>query len=337
MMDTKNLIQQARGWLANRQQPQQQAVPWEMRQAAEAQQHSNQNMHVATQGGGGYTTESPIEGAPGGPTQNQKMDLFTNFKYPTQWADAEDVYKRYASGEFKTPEAWSMGQGVLGQMAQTGNPVDVQGWWDAQQDPTKTYLSDMTKELAEQAGVGGVRFSTPLQRNIADQSRRAIENLTAGMADRHIAAQEAARGRQLGATGQLFSYGSGMAGLESDAANRAMSAAGGLGNLGSMYFQAPMQVAGQMANQGAMTQQMRNQQLQQMQNNPWQQGLLQYLMMSQGGVPQMYQPSFLEQMLGAAGQAAPYLRRNEGGGADISGGGYGGAGSGASGHGTFGR
>ena len=309
MMDTKNLIQQARGWLSALKQPKQ-TVPWEVRQAPVEQQHSNPNMYVSTQDQRGYTTESPIEGG-GGPTQTKKMDLFENFKYPTQWADAEDVYKRYAGGGYKTPDAWTMGQGVLGQMAQTGNPVDVQGWWDAQQDPTKTYLSDMTKELAEQAGVGGVRFSTPLQRNIADQSRRAIENLTAGMADRHIAAQEAARGRQLGATGQLFQYGSGMAGLESDAANRAMAAAGGLGNLGSMYFNAPMQVAGQMANQGSMMQQQRNQQLQQMQNNPWQQGLLQYLMSSGGGVPQMYQPSFLEQMLGAAAYAAPYLRKDK--------------------------
>jgi hypothetical protein len=222
-----------------------------------------------------------------------------------QWTKAADLYG-YASTPTASPTAWGTAETAYNKMVGGGQPVDVTGWWNAQQPQFQTQMSDMAKQAAETAGMGGMRWSSPLMTNIADQTSRGLQNLTADFAGRQIAADEAARGRMMESMTGLSNLGQGQVGLDQANMERMMQGAGGLAGIGDRQFAAPMQAAAALQNSG---QNMFNQQtnsVNQQYNPPWMQGALQASGQSAYGTPQTYQPSFGENMFGIAGQLLPY-------------------------------
>lgn len=183
--------------------------------------------------------------------------------------------------QFPFPEQWGTASNVLNQFAQTGMPTDVSGMSSALWDVYSREAQDLAKQLTEQAGVGGRRFGTPLQRNITEQTMRAGERVHAGALPFQFQAEESARGRQMGTVP-------------------------GLQSLGRDYLFAPADISGRMFGMGQQMQQARQQELSNIYNeflrttpeaSPW----LQYAQGAFGGqVPygaQMYQPGMSSQLM----------------------------------------
>jgi len=258
---------------------------------------------------------NPITNPPTGtvPAGGQQ-DPYASFTMPQQifnapgmdqWSRAADLYG-YASAPQAAPTAWGTAENAYNQMLPGGQPVDVTGWWNAQQPVFQTQMSDYAKQAAEQAGMGGMRWSSPLLTNIAEQTGRGLQNLTADFAGRQISADEAARQRMMESMTGLSNLGQGQANLGLANTANMFTGAGGLANIGSLQFQAPMQAAQALQNSGNQMFNQQSNMMNQMYNPPWMQGALQASGQSAYGTPQTYQPSFGENMLGIAGQLLPY-------------------------------
>jgi hypothetical protein len=196
---------------------------------------------------------------------------FSSFPMPSQWGEASDF--------------WS-------QMLKTGMPTDVEPWWQAQQQKAGVQIERAGKEAAEQFGLGGMRYSTPL----GQQLGRIGAETTAGIMPEYwrmgMGAQEAAKGRQMGAAQNLW-------------------------GAGGDYARLPMEVGERMLGMGgeAQRQQMVGMypavsEFQRMmpEQSPWLQMGQQFPYGQFGQMPQMYQPSFGGQLLDVGGQAlAAYL------------------------------
>ena len=207
----------------------------------------------------------------------------TGFQYPSQWGQANDVWSQMASGNYS-----NQGMDWLRNMMQSGgSPVDVNAWGAAQRPAMMDQFSNMVKQMAEQAGVGGTRYSSGLQGQIANYGGQLQNQFTSGLADRWLQSQEAGMGRASGAGSLLAQLGLGtqQAGAE------------GLRQSGWDYSNLPMQVANQMAGLGG--------QLTQQQIDPWTQMLAQLLGPTGQATPQQYTPNTLQQMLMGLGQTLP--------------------------------
>ena len=232
---------------------------------------------------------------------------YQNFNMPEQWTQAADWFQNMMmGGGVGASPYWGTAGNVLTGMAQTGRPVDVSGLYGAMEPIAARQLEDYTKQAAEQAGLTGTRWSSPLMHNIADFSGRLSENMALAQTRAGITAEEAARQRMLQATGQLGSLGQ----MESNLglANMAnqMSAANQYAGLGTQMFNAPMQVAGQMFGMGQGMQGAQGQQIQQMMNDPYL-----ALALSMAGqnqyMPQQYTPGWASQLLNIGGGLLPLL------------------------------
>jgi hypothetical protein len=243
------------------------------------------------------------------------------------------------------PEQWGAMQPYAQEMMQTGRPVDVGGWWKAQQPLAERYIKEQSEQAMEQAGLMGLRYSTPAQRMIGDITGRTTEALWGDLAGRELGAQEQARQRQLAGQQQMYGLGAGVAGLGEQArarqmgafpymyqgmqlptqlaeANkaRALQAAGGLMGVGGQYAQLPLQVSAQAMNMGQAMQQQRQQAFQPLyqeflrrlpEMSPWLTLGMQGTAMPFQSVPQMYQPSFLSQLMNV-GTQVPYMGGQQG-------------------------
>ena len=256
------------------------------------------------------TTKQPTGAVPSAGQQ----DPYASFTMPQQtfnapgmdqWSRTADLYG-YASTPTANPAAWGTAQNAYNQMVGGGQPVDVTGWWGAQQPVFQTQMSDYAKQAAEQAGMGGTRWSSPLLTNITEQTGRGLQNLTADFAGRQIAADEAARQRMMESMTGLSNLGQGQVGLDQANMARMMQGAGGLAGIGSLQFAAPMQAAQALQQSGNNMFNQQSNMMNQMYTPPWMQGALQASGQSAYGTPQTYQPSFSENMLGIAGQLLPY-------------------------------
>jgi len=179
----------------------------------------------------------------------------SGFQYPEQWGTASDVMTNFAQGDpTQVPWQWDQASQFGQNMMQTGMPVDVSGYKEAMAPVLERQFGDMTRQQLEEFGMGGLRWSTPVQGAIAREGSRLMENYGLGLADRDLAAQEAARGRQMGAGSLMQGLGAGVAGLGESARNRGLQAAGGLSGLGAQYLQAPQDWAQQMWGMGTQQQ-----------------------------------------------------------------------------------
>lgn len=274
---------------------------------------------IPTTPGGIYSPEQPPTGYAGGtggaPTgAYNPADPYGSFTMGQQgfnapgmdlWGKAADLYG-YAATPQAAPTAWGTAENAYNNMVGTGNPTDVTGWWNAQQPKFQTQMGDISKQMAEQAGLGGMRWSSPLATGIAEQGRRGLENLTADFAGRQITADEAAKQRMMESMSGLTGLGQGQANLGLANTANMFTGAGGLANIGQLQFNAPMQAAQALQNSGNNMWNQQNAMMNQMYNPPWMQGALQASGQSAYGTPQTYQPSFGENMLGVAGQLLPY-------------------------------
>lgn len=112
---------------------------------------------------------------------------FSKFNYPSQWDEASDF--------------WS-------QMLRTGMPTDIEPWWQAQQEKTKYGIERAGKEAAEQFGLGGMRYSTPLGQQLGRLGSEAWAGIAPQYWGMGAGMKEAAKGRQMGAAQGLMGVGS---------------------------------------------------------------------------------------------------------------------------------
>ena len=234
---------------------------------------------------------------------------------PQQWTDAANFYQNImGGGGVGASPYWNTAGNTFTQMAQGGMPVDVSGLYGAMLPKTLRTLNDFQKQAAEGAGVGGIRYSTPLAHQLTEFSGRLAENMGLSQVQAQISAEEAARQRMLSGAGGLGQLGQMETNLGlSNLANQ-MSAAGGLAGVGGAMFNAPMQVANQMFGMGGGMMDMQNQQINQMMNDPYLAMALQMAGQNNQYAPQQYTPGWGTQLMNVGGALAPYAFGGGGGG-----------------------
>ena len=238
-------------------------------------------------------TKAPEDKPGGGAGAGTAWD-WGNVNWP-EWQGGEDWGQGWTSGfemespgEFPYPQQWQTASDVMTQFAE-GLPTSTETWWEAQQAPLERRISDLSKQAAEQMGLGGLRWSTPLTRNIADITGRETADLWSNLATQQLGLTEAAK-------------------------NRGLQAAGMLSGLGQQYLQAPQDWASQMYQMGAGMTGLGQQGLDRSyqdwlrttaENNPWLAQALGFAGLQSQMVPQQYQQSFLSQLLGFGGSILP--------------------------------
>jgi len=276
----------------------------------------------------GYGPHNPEENLYYGNQQGQggnydwmtggNMDPFGSIAYPQEWTDYGNYLKNFMSGgaNIGRPGIWDWTENQIRGMGATGMPVDVSGLYGAMKPVSERYLQEQGADLAEQFGVGGIRYSTPLQASLVRETERMGENMALQQVQAQIAAEEAARGRMMGAYGLGLNLGQGDVSLgQANAANR-MNALGQYGNYANTMLQFPLQLAQQMSGMGQDWYNQQQSAAMGGQMNPWLQQALQYSSQL-GGTPQTYQPSGWTQFLGGLNQISPWLQQllgNKGGG-----------------------
>jgi len=150
----------------------------------------------------------------------------------------------------------------------------------------------------ETAGYGGKRWATPTAASIADIGGKIHENFMLDIAGKQMMSEEAARQRQLQATGQLLGYGQAESGLGLANMANMMGAAGAGVGLGQQQLFAPMQIGQGMMGMGAGMQGLQQQEINSMMNDPY---LMMALQMSgQMGnqfAPQQFNPGWASQLM----------------------------------------
>jgi len=189
------------------------------------------------------------------------------------------------------PSQWQTASNALTGIAQNGNPVNYGGWYNQAKQTAQTDITDAIRQAVEQAGMGGMRWSSALGRTGQDIAGRTMADLAQQWTGMELGAQQQGIQNQLGA-------------------------AQGLMGLGGQYAQLPMDVAGNMMNMGNTMQGAYNQQIspyynlwntQQDYNSPWLSSILGTATAGYGAQPQTYNPSFFSQLLGGATSALPFL------------------------------
>ncbi len=175
-------------------------------------------------------------------------DYSTGTAMPWQWDQAGDVLSQFAYGQNATPdpEAWTQTQSDLSQLiGAKGMPTSYAPAYQQAKAVAQTDIEDAIKQAAEQAGLGGMRWSTPLGRSAQDIAGRTMAKVGTDWTTQELGAQEAGMGRAMQALQQMQNLGSSQAQLWEAPKERAMQAASGLTNLGSVYGQYPLDVAKQ--------------------------------------------------------------------------------------------
>ena len=231
-------------------------------------------------------------------------DITGNITLPENWTTATDYLKGLLGGDYSIggggSDAWGMAKARAQQMLGTGEPVDISGWWEAQKPVYAQSYEDQMRQMAEEAGLGGMRWSSPLQRNIADMIRRGETQLTAEAMTKQLSAEEAAKQRVLETMGVLGQIGAGesQAGM-AGAANK-MAAIQSLLGAGQSEAELSMNLANQLAGMGTGLYGMEQSQYEDIYNPPWMQYGTQLAGQAAQGRPQTYQPSIWENLAGAA-------------------------------------
>ncbi len=218
---------------------------------------------------------------------------------PWQTQMAGDVFGEYAQGlTAEAPEEWDWASGIGQQMAESGLPTSQSDWYTQAKGVAQTDIRDAIQQAAEAAGLSGMRWSTPLGRSAQDIAGRRMETFGLESTSRELAAQEAARGRQMQAIPLLQQLGAGRTGLEENAMTRALTAAGQLGGIGQNQFANQLGLAGQAQGLGTTMQGLDQNTINQIyqqwskttpENNPWLQAALG--LSTTSGMPQQYQQS----------------------------------------------
>lgn len=116
--------------------------------------------HPSTTSGG--TTDSNTGNRTGNttPVGGNMGDI----KYPSEWGQAGDVWGQMAGGNYSN-QGLDWMKNWLGQGGSQGN---LAGWASAYKPAMMDEYSNMVKQMAEQAGVGGTRYGSGLQSQIGN-------------------------------------------------------------------------------------------------------------------------------------------------------------------------
>ncbi len=204
--------------------------------------------------------------------------------------DPSSIYSGYGQPTTFTnyPSQWGTASNTLTGIAQNGNPVNYQPWYEQAKAATNYDITDAIRQAAETAGLGGMRWSTSLGRTAQDIAARSMANLGAQYAQNELGAQQQGIQNQLGAASQLM-------------------------GLGNYYAQLPMEVSNNLFNQGLQMQNAQNAEISpyyslwnstQPYNSPWLQAIMGYSGAFNGSAPQTYNQSLLGSILGLIPGAA---------------------------------
>lgn len=225
----------------------------------------------------------------------------SGFLFPSGIDQSAAAVARLGRQKIQTPGAWTTGLEALNPMSQTGMPTSADEWWAATQDVTNRNITDAIKNAAEQAGLGGLRWSTPLGQTAQDISGKYMGEASQQWADRAMQAQEAARQRQLEATGQLYQYGQGQYQMQQDEFKRRMMAAQAAGNADRYKTDLALRVLPMIFGMGNTAQDSEQQAINASYNNPYMNYANQFLGNQPNMQPQTYQPSAFTNALGTLG------------------------------------
>lgn len=211
-------------------------------------------------------TTQPMGGIP--------MANTSTFNYPSEWDQAGDAWSQMAQGNYTNP-----GMDWLTKLMQSGGGAFDQSGYDAANQPAMMdQFSNMVKQMAEQAGVGGTRYGSGLQNAIGNYGGQLQNQYNKDKWGNAFQGYEAGMGRAYGAGQGLSQLGLGarQTGLE------------GLFGLGNARAQLPLQVANQLNNQ----------------EMGWA-GLLGQNTGNQNASPQTYTPSMFQSILQGLTQTLP--------------------------------
>lgn len=276
----------------------------------------------------GGATQQPIAAqpqVPQGGAMPQGQQQQQGFNYPSQWQQAGDIYGYFGGGGATAiPQSWQQGQQMAQDIWQQGGmPAGSEQYWKAQQAAIQPDITRQIQQAVEQAGLSGLRYSTPLGQQAARIGGEAQAGIMPEFWRTQMGLQEGAANRMMQVPGMMQQFGMGEAGLTEAAKGRAMQAASGLQSLGGQYAQLPMDVAQQMMGMGGQMGQARQQAFspyysefmrQRPEANPYLQMGMQFPYAQFGQQPQMYQPSGMSQLLQGAGSLIPGIGGMFGGG-----------------------
>jgi hypothetical protein len=278
---------------------------------------------------------------PGGENPDAGDTSSKKITYPGLWDWAEEGIKdQYGS----QPEMWGqlqdmlsggnwgkMGYDILG--AYEPEMVDTKGLYDAAQKVSDRYLNERGADLAEQFGVGGVRYSTPLQTNLVRETQRQSENLANMQAQADIEAQQNYQAAKQGAyenyagrytqgnesaQGQMLQAMGMMGDLGGQQASRQQNLLGMGADLGQAQANLPLNLANSLFSGSNAIYGQQSGTAGQANVNPYAQYANQWGGTAQSGIPQTYQQSGASNLFGSIGQMLPWLQQLLGGGSNVA-------------------
>ena len=201
-----------------------------------------------------------------------------NFPFPSQWGEASDFWSK---------------------MMETGMPTDISPWWQSQQQAAGQEITRQGKEAAEQFGLGGLRYSSPLGQQLGRIGAETTASIMPRYWELGMGAQEAARGRQMSSVSNLAGIGGELARFPLEVGERMLG-------MGGEYQRQQLQ---------GMYPMMQEFQRMAPENSPWLQYGQQFPYGQFGQQPQQYQRSPFGQWLDVGSAVAPYFMGGGTGGA----------------------
>lgn len=184
-------------------------------------------------GAGGTAGVGGTSGTSGGATVATDTNTLGSFSnYPSQWTGTENVLNYLGTNTpWQYDEAGSIASGLAS---------GVDPWYQAAQQRGRYDTQDAIKQAAEQAGLGGTRWSSVMGRSAQDIAGRNASSLAAEYAQQ-------VQNARLQSAGLLE-------GLGTDVNNQLFQTAGGLQSLGSARAQYPIDLATSSYNMGQTNQ-----------------------------------------------------------------------------------
>ncbi|MCK7503249.1 MAG: hypothetical protein MZV70_03510 [Desulfobacterales bacterium] len=122
-------------------------------------------------GGGGGSTQQGATGLQQDPWANiqsyypqygQQTGGFSNF--PSQWGTASNTLSGFANGQYNTnvPSQWGTATDYASNYLQNGQSASAAPAYQAAKQAAQYDIENAIKQSAEQAGMGGMRYSSPM-------------------------------------------------------------------------------------------------------------------------------------------------------------------------------
>lgn len=233
----------------------------------------------------------------------------TGFQLPSPWIQGMAGTQQAMQTGLPTqmPDIWGQLGGLATQMATTGAPTSQDPWYQQAKQVAGRDIESSIGQAAEQAGLTGMRWSTPLARQAQEIAARRMGEVGLEWTGRELGALEAARARQLQAMPLMQQVGAGQVGLSEAARQRQFGALPLQLQYGQAAGQYPMDVAQRAMQMGGTLQQQQMMAMaplyqeflrQTPEQSPWLQMAMGATQMPFTQQAQQYQPSFISQLLG---------------------------------------